>query len=68
VSIGAGRNYTCAVKSDGTVGCWGENAQGQAPSTVTSSLSFTQVSAGASHTDGAGHASVTSTASEQAGS
>jgi alpha-tubulin suppressor-like RCC1 family protein len=29
VAIGAGQNYTCALLSNGTVECWGLNAQGE---------------------------------------
>ncbi len=29
VSLGSGRNHSCAVRRDGTVWCWGRNSQGQ---------------------------------------
>jgi alpha-tubulin suppressor-like RCC1 family protein len=29
VSVSAGRDFSCAVKSDGTVWCWGQNDKGQ---------------------------------------
>jgi hypothetical protein len=43
VSISAGRVHTCGVAGDGTVGCWGDNTNGQA---TPPAGSFTQVSAG----------------------
>lgn len=48
-SVSAGDAYTCAVKTDGTVACWGDNRYGQAaPPTGT----FVSVSAGGGHTCG----------------
>jgi alpha-tubulin suppressor-like RCC1 family protein len=32
-----GRDYACGLHADGTVGCWGRNYQGQAPSSRTPS-------------------------------
>src|SRR6266699_623462 len=58
--VSAGSDYTCAlrtdgsvacwgVKTDGTVACWGYNSDGQA---TPPAGAFTQVSAGGSHTCG----------------
>jgi alpha-tubulin suppressor-like RCC1 family protein len=47
VSISAGAGNTCAVKSDGSLACWGWNEYGQA---TPPAGSFTQVSAGTAHT------------------
>lgn len=47
VSVGSG--YTCAVKTDGSVVCWGFNNHGQATSPTGN---FQQVSAGGYHTCG----------------
>ena len=47
--VSAGAWHTCAVKTDGTVVCWGDNEYGEA--TVPSGLtSVAQVSTGAYHT------------------
>src|SRR5439155_823060 len=49
VSAGPAALHTCAVRTDGTVACWGENAYQKATPAVGS---FTQVSAGGYHTCG----------------
>ncbi|MBI2614499.1 MAG: hypothetical protein HYW52_02230, partial [Gemmatimonadetes bacterium] len=59
-SISSGIDHTCAVRSDGTVDCWGFNRFGQlgngttvttsSPVRVSSSVTFVSVSAGAWHT------------------
>jgi hypothetical protein len=49
VSISAGYDHTCGVKSDGTVACWGRNTFGQATPPIGS---FTQVGAGDGYTCG----------------
>jgi hypothetical protein len=60
VDIAAGGFHTCAVQSDGTVRCWGDNRQGQlgdgttmvrtAPVTVTGLSNAVAISAGFNHT------------------
>src|SRR3954451_21254471 len=49
-SLSAGLNHTCAIKTDGTVSCWGDNTSGQL--TGVPSATFTAISAGANHTCG----------------
>jgi len=49
VSISAGGRHTCAVKSDGTLACWGNNEHERA---TPPAGTFTQVSAGRNHTCG----------------
>ena len=60
VSVSAGGSHSCAVLTSGAVRCWGNNANGQLGTGLTTSLSFastnvvgistaTQVSAGTSH-------------------
>src|SRR5438105_12511021 len=48
-SVSAGTFHTCAVKTDGTVACWGDNGSGQATPPIGT---FTAVSAGGSFTCG----------------
>jgi hypothetical protein len=49
--VAAAFNHTCALRNDGIVECWGNNADGQAPGTRAAlSGSFTQVAAGHIHT------------------
>ena len=45
-AISAGSNHSCAIRSDGSVVCWGENFDGQADAPVGD---FTAVSAGSNH-------------------
>src|SRR5216110_2457788 len=47
--VSAGADYSCALRTDGTVACWGDNYFGQATPPADA---FTQVSAGGSHTCG----------------
>ena len=47
--VSAGSAHTCAVRTDGTVACWGRNDFGQ---TVPPAGAFTQVSGGWLHTCG----------------
>ena len=57
-SVSAGSEHTCALRTDGSVVCWGRNSHGQssAPAGVFTSVStggaHTSVSAGAGHTCG----------------
>jgi hypothetical protein len=44
VDITVGRNHSCAVKTDGSVTCWGSDADGQ--STPPTGSNFVQISAG----------------------
>jgi alpha-tubulin suppressor-like RCC1 family protein len=48
-TISAARNNTCAIKTDSTVACWGENGQGQASPTASK---FSQVTMGYYHACG----------------
>src|SRR5262245_33083277 len=48
-SIDAGQNHTCAIRSDGTVACWGWNEYGQS---TPPSGTFIQVSGGGQHSCG----------------
>src|SRR5207245_1196716 len=45
--VSAGGDNTCALRTNGTVACWGDSNSGQA---TPPAGSFTQVSAGGSHT------------------
>ena len=49
VSVSAGGEHTCGVRSDGSVACWGENGSGAATPPVGS---FVSVSGGQWHTCG----------------
>ena len=45
-----GGTYSCALRDDGVVECWGDNFNGQAPATkAAANGTFTQVSAGFGH-------------------
>lgn len=54
--VSAGFNFTCGLKSNGSVDCWGLNDEGQTDLPIQSSLfgapSYIQVSAGKNHTCG----------------
>jgi len=47
--VSAGHEHSCALKTDGTVVCWGASGYGQ---TTPPAGTFTQVTAGDSHTCG----------------
>lgn len=59
VALDANSNHTCAVKSDGTVACWGSNSGGElgdgtttarsTPVTVTGLSSVTAIALGSTH-------------------
>ena len=49
VSVSAGYDHTCGVRSDGSVACWGSNEDGEA---TPPAGSFDSVSAGGAHTCG----------------
>ena len=49
-AISSGDTYTCGLRSDGSVACWGENKYGQA--TPPAGETFTAVSSGSGHTCG----------------
>ena len=48
-SVSAGYQYTCGLKTDGSVACWGENIQG---TTEPPGASFVSIDAGGHHTCG----------------
>ena len=48
-SVESGDHHNCGVKTDGSVACWGRNAEGQS---TPPAGTFTQVSAGSSHSCG----------------
>jgi alpha-tubulin suppressor-like RCC1 family protein len=62
ISISAGEGHTCGVKSDGTLSCWGRNAEQQSgnhgeaqlnsPTLVNTEHSWKQAAAGQSHSCG----------------
>ena len=47
VEVTAGREFTCGLKPDGSVACWGDNYWGQAPATRAGP--YTHIAAGAYH-------------------
>jgi alpha-tubulin suppressor-like RCC1 family protein len=47
VEVSAGHEFTCGLKSDGSVACWGDNYWGQAPATRAGP--YTHIAAGAYH-------------------
>jgi alpha-tubulin suppressor-like RCC1 family protein len=58
--VGCGEGFSCALRSDGTVACWGQNGYGQlgsavdagqsyVPQTITGVSGATQMAVGASH-------------------
>ena len=47
--VSAGLSHTCALRSDSSIACWGDNNYGQV-TPPTPNSGFTQVSAGAIHT------------------
>ena len=49
IQVSAGDNHTCAIKRDGTLACWGDDAYDQ---TTPPSGTFLQISAGYMHTCG----------------
>jgi alpha-tubulin suppressor-like RCC1 family protein len=51
VSVSAGDYHNCALKTDGTVACWGLNTSNQAPASPPAGP-FASLSAGGSHTCG----------------
>ena len=48
--VSAGREHTCAIKTDGGLECWGYDGAGQVSGPNAEGGTFTQVSAGAAHT------------------
>jgi hypothetical protein len=48
-TVSAGGNYTCGLRTDGTLACWGDNSEGQA---TPPAGTFSQISAGSRHTCG----------------
>jgi alpha-tubulin suppressor-like RCC1 family protein len=59
-SVSAGGSHSCAIRSDGLLGCWGSDSDGQlgngtggdrsAPASTTNATDWKRVSAGANHT------------------
>ena len=47
LAVSTGSNHTCAIRSDGTLGCWGNNSYGKA---MPPAGTFTALSAGHNHT------------------
>ncbi len=48
--VSAGGDYTCALKTDGSLACWGSDSDGQVGGPSAAGTGFTQVSAGFDHT------------------
>ncbi|MCY4581063.1 MAG: RCC1 domain-containing protein, partial [Chloroflexi bacterium] len=48
-AISSGANHVCAIATDGSIMCWGDNDYGQVSDRPTSG-SFTQISSGDNHT------------------
>ncbi|NLF11917.1 MAG: hypothetical protein GX597_09015 [Anaerolineaceae bacterium] len=51
-TLSAGIYHTCGLRADGSVACWGNNVNGQAPASVGEPGDYVQVSAGGYHTCG----------------
>lgn len=52
-SVSAGSWHSCALRTHGTIACWGANGQGQVSppdETISSAGTYTQVAGGGSHT------------------
>jgi thiol-disulfide isomerase/thioredoxin len=49
-SVTVGRDHTCALKTDGTPVCWGNNSDGETD--ITAGVTFAQIDAGYQHTCG----------------
>ena len=49
IAISSGANHVCAIATDGSIMCWGEDSEGQVSERPTSGH-FTQISSGDNHT------------------